>query len=100
MACHTDLQVALYWIIEKDKEWKQFVQNRVIEIRELISATCTSWRHCPGAQNPADIPSRGVSLVELQEKLTFWLHGLQGPPLLRHLESEEAMTMPNKFIMS
>lgn len=31
IACHTDLQVALYWIIGKNKEWKQFVQNRVIE---------------------------------------------------------------------
>ena len=49
--CHTDSQVILYWITGKDKEWKQFVQNRVIEIRELIPVT--SWRHCPGVQNPA-----------------------------------------------
>ena len=25
--CHTDSQVALYWIQGKEKEWRQFVQN-------------------------------------------------------------------------
>ena len=29
---------ALCWILGADKEWKQFVQNRVLEIRELVPA--------------------------------------------------------------
>lgn len=44
--CHTDSQVALCWIKGRDKEWKQFVENRVLEIRELVPVS--SWRHCPG----------------------------------------------------
>ena len=55
-----------------EKEWKQFVQNRVLDIRELVPAA--SWRHCHGSQNPADIPSRGASPSELQEKMEVWLH--------------------------
>jgi hypothetical protein len=34
ITCHTVSQVALFWITGRDKEWKQFVENRVIEIRE------------------------------------------------------------------
>ena len=71
--CHTDSQVALCWIQGKDKEWRQFVQNRVMEIRALVP--CDSWRHCPGVKNPADIPSRGVSPSEFREKLSLWMHG-------------------------
>ena len=52
--CSTDSQVALYWISGEGREWKQFVQNRMIEIRRLVPHV--RWRHCPGTQNPADIP--------------------------------------------
>ena len=42
----TDSEVALYWIKGLQKEWKQFVQNRVTQIRDL---TCVQqWYHCPG----------------------------------------------------
>ena len=71
--CHTDSQVALYWIQGKDKEWKQFVQNRVMEIRALVP--CAKWRHCPGSKNPADIPSRGVAPAEFRTKQNLWMHG-------------------------
>ena len=75
--CNTDSQVALHWISGEAREWKQFVQNRVIEIRKLVPHS--RWRHCPGTQNPADIPSRGVSVVEFKEKEQLWLHGPKGP---------------------
>ncbi|XP_028397211.1 uncharacterized protein LOC114521021 [Dendronephthya gigantea] len=67
----TDSKVAQFWITN-DKEWKQFVQNRVMEIRSLTSAN--AWRHCPGRDNPADIPSRGIKPTEL-ETSKLWSSG-------------------------
>ena len=61
--CYTDSKVALYWILGNSKEWKQFVQNRVTEIRKCISPS--HWKHCAGKGNPADLPSRGLSLPDL-----------------------------------
>ena len=61
--CYTDSQVALYWIRGKDKEWKPFVQNRVREIRRNVHPDL--WGHFPGKSNPADLPSRGLSILEL-----------------------------------
>ena len=71
--CYTDSQVALCWIQGQSREWKQFVQNRVVEIRKLVPAD--HWKHCPGDKNPADIPFRGVNPSEFKEKCHLWLHG-------------------------
>ena len=53
-ACFTDSRVALYWIRGMDREWKQFVENRVREIRRLVPAK--AWKHCPGRSNPQTFP--------------------------------------------
>ena len=71
--CFTDSKVTLHWITG-NREWKQFVQNRVNCIRELVPAEC--WKFCPGSSNPADIPSRGMNLSELSKTL-LWLNGPQ-----------------------
>ena len=63
MRCYTDSLVSLYWVRGRDKEWKPFVQNRVQGIRRNVPPEL--WFHCPGVINPADIPSRGLSMVEL-----------------------------------
>ena len=53
--CWSDSQVALAWIIGEHQEWKQFVQNRVTEIRRIVPPS--AWRYCPTSSNPADLPS-------------------------------------------
>lgn len=72
--CWTDSMVALYWVRNEQREWKQFVQNRVNEIRSLVPPEC--WRHCPGTCNPADIPSpsRGISPSQLNS-YSLWFNG-------------------------
>jgi len=49
--CWTNSKNVLYWIKRKDKEWKQFVNHRVAEIRQLLPTDI--WAHVPGVQNPA-----------------------------------------------
>eukprot|EP00731_Ephydatia_muelleri_P005954 Em0003g202a len=70
--CYTDSIVVLYWIKRVDKEWKQFVENRVTEIRRLAPAAW--WQHCPGADNPADMPSRGMDPLQLVNN-PLWFNG-------------------------
>lgn len=93
--CYTDSQVVLFWITKRQREWKQFVQNRVNKIREVVPTG--TWRHFPGVQNPADIPSRGITPNELQEKLDLWLHG---PPTTRDIpEMEDMTTEPEEYLI-
>ena len=69
--CFTDLKVTLYWIIRQDKEWKlrtePSAQNRKLTPVE-------GWLHCPGKENPADLPSRGLNLEEHMNN-PIWLYG-------------------------
>ena len=73
------------------------MQNRVTEIRSLVPAE--SWRHCLGVQNPADIPSRGVSAAELQGKMDLWLHGPQCLEGCTEPEKQVLETFPRECLM-
>lgn len=66
----TDSAIALWWIKGEAGRWKQFVHNRVMEIRNRIPTE--SIRHCPGLQNPADIASRGASVRQLIDRPDWW----------------------------
>ena len=93
--CYTDSKVTLYWILGISKEWKQFVQNRVTEIRKCISPD--HWKHCVGKDNPADLPSRGVALPDLAVS-RLWS---EGPEWLNDDISEihfEDLTIPEECV--
>ena len=77
--CDLDQRLKKFWDLEtlgikegESQEWRQFVQNRVNEIRTLVPAQ--RWKHCSGHDNPADLPSRGISLPELLNK-SVWFSG-------------------------
>ena len=50
---------ALGWIRGDPNRWKQFVANRVVEIQHLTPPT--RWSYCLTNDNPAGLPTRGVS---------------------------------------
>ena len=64
-----DSKVALFWIQGIDKSWKPFVHNRVTEIRGHVPPD-----YWTGAENPADVPSRGATPLELSANL-LWHYG-------------------------
>ena len=68
--CWTDSNNVLYWIKGKDKEWKQFVNHRVAEIRQLLPPDI--WAHVPGTDNPANLASRGVNPLSLASRALWW----------------------------
>ena len=76
-----DSMTVLCWI-RNTRPWKQYVMSRVQEIRE--STPPASWKFCPGEQNPADIPSRGMTASELVTEDKWW----KGPEFLHNVEEE------------
>ena len=78
--CWTDSKIAFYWITQKYKDWKPWVQNRVNSINEVE----TVWKHVPGSVNPADIATREINLLNTSIK-DEWFNG---PQFLRSSESE------------
>ena len=86
---YTDSRVALYWIQGCNQEWKQFVENRVTSIRASVPPQC--WGHCPGKENPADIPSRGMTASELSRN-RLWLSGPDWLSTCQDLPDEDSGT--------
>ena len=60
------------------------MQNQISEIRSLLPVE--SWRHIPGIENPADVPSRGATPLELLVN-KLWHDGPELP--LGHADNEE-----------
>ena len=82
MKCYTDSTVALYWTKGETKEWKPFVENCVNEICKRTPPDL--WNHCSGTTNPADLPSRGMTMTEWQVSC-LWQYGpdwLRDTPVL------------------
>ena len=53
------------------------------------------WSHCPGKDNPANIPSRGVSLKELEMSL-LWRHGPDWLSQILLEERGDEVTVPEE----
>ena len=72
--CFTNSKVTLYWITRQDKEWKLRTEPSVQNQKTYPCTPVEGWMHCPGKENPADLPSRGLNLEELMSN-SIWLYG-------------------------
>ena len=74
IVCWRDNSLTLNWMRGSATRWKPFVGNRAIEIQSFSDPSV--WRYCPGLQNPADLPTRGLSASHLRENINC---GGKGP---------------------
>lgn len=68
--CWSDSSVALTWINHHPRRWKDYVQNRVTVINEVLPNS--SWRFVPGTENPADCAPRGMTPQNLNSHELWW----------------------------
>lgn len=81
LVCWSDSQIVLWWIYREPKDFKVFVSNRLLQIRDLIAKE--NWFYCPTNANPSDIASRGIKCSILVNNDLWW----KGPQFLA-LDSE------------
>ena len=84
-----DSQVAPYWTLGVDKEYKHYVQNKAREIRDLVYPEF--WGYCNTKENPTDISSKGCRASELVSNDLWW----KGPQFLK--ESDEMWSSNVEF---
>ena len=66
----SDSTVVLSWIRNSNKEYKQFIENRLQEIRKLSPSELR--KYVPTKQIPADIASRKTTAIQLVENKMWW----------------------------
>lgn len=66
----TDSSIAYTWINNHPSRWRDFVQNRVCYIQETLPQAI--WRFVPGAENPADLATRGLTPNQLYNNSVWW----------------------------
>ena len=69
----TDSTIVLYYIENETARYPVFVANRVAIIRD--GSRPDQWRWVDGASNPADDPSRGISVHDMVSNQYRWLRG-------------------------
>ena len=85
--CWIDSQIVLWWIYGDTKKFKQFIQNRVIQIRNLVGKE--HWQYCPTNLNPSDLASRGIKCSEIASNNLWW----KGPSFLE----QDKKNWPNQL---
>ena len=88
--CWRDLQIALWWIRQRRKEWNIWVQNRLEPIRENVNVE--NWGFVPASLNSADICTRECSVGKLKSCLLWW----SGPEFLL---GEKEMCPSREFLL-
>ena len=77
---YSDSKINLHRIKGLQREYKQFTENRIAEIRTKSSPN--DWYFVPGTLNPSDLPSRGGNASDLDD---IWI---RGPKFIQQSEIE------------
>ena len=72
----SDSQISIAWIKATNKEFKPFIENRLVEIRNLTDTH--SWNYVKTNSNPADVITRFHEHVNFEENILWW----KGPSFL------------------
>lgn len=72
--CWSDSQIVLQWLKKASSTLKVFVANRVANIQTKNETYDIKWQWISGKQNPADLISRGTSVLDLKKESKWW-HG-------------------------
>ena len=83
-----DSFISLSWIKAVNQEFKLFVQNRVIKIRESVKPSL--WNYCNTKENPADKITR-FRPHDLSSNSLWW----EGPFFLKDINEETLCTKEN-----
>ena len=88
LICWADSFISLSWIRAVNQEFKLFVQNRVIKIRESVKPSL--WNYCNTKENPADKITR-FRPHDLSSNSLWW----EGPFFLKDINEETLCTKEN-----
>ncbi|XP_073946598.1 uncharacterized protein [Choristoneura fumiferana] len=77
----TDSTTVLYWLRNENRNYKEYIANRLGEIDELTS--CFDWRYVPSQMNIADLATK-----KTQYKLHNDCNWFKGPAFLYFKEDE------------
>lgn len=82
--CWTDSQIVIQWLKKTSVSLKTFVANRVANIQTMSEKYEVKWNWIAGPQNPADLISRGSTILEILQENKWW----KGPEWLKLSEKE------------
>lgn len=88
--CWTDSQITLYWINKSANLLKIYVAHRVSNIQSISEKCQIRWNWIKGKDNPADLISRGTTILELERESKWW----KGPDWLTNVQ-ENWPNQPN-----
>ena len=71
----TDSQIVLHWLLNKDKQLKLWIRNRVIEINRFTDLE--SWFYVKSCDMIADIRTRRRSSLKDVNRDSIWINGYQ-----------------------
>lgn len=70
--CWSDSQVVLHWLKKPSISLKTFVAHRIERIQTITEKCRLQWNWIQGEENPADLISRGTTILELKNETKWW----------------------------